>query len=393
MLILPTLSLAVTITQMGIPNAVFKLTADKNYNNKKVLISGISLSLINSFIVMILLFLFAPIIANNLLNNSAVISSIYCIALFVPLASINNILRNYFLGKEKVITPGFSQVVEEITRIIVMIVIFANLNDQLSLEKKVAFSYISMCFGEIASTIFMSITNNFRSKLEGIKEGKLKNLLLYKDILTISIPVTGGQLLNSLSNFLQPVILTTVMTSLHYSNSYIQEQYGIINGYVISMLMIPSFINNVIYRIILPRFTKLITGKEMNKIKKEFVSSLLICLLSGVPFSIIFFLFPESVLTIFFSTTKGANILKYCAIPFLITYLQTPISAALHSLEKNKTMFIITVIQNIITISILYLLIPSYKAIALVISFLVGIIFTTFVSGIICFKCLFLQDK
>lgn len=160
-------------------------------------------------------------------------------------------------------------------------------------------------------------------------------MIIYKDVLPISLPVTASQLMHSLSNFLEPLILTSTMLSLGFSSSEINIQYGIVNGYALSLLMIPTFITSVVYRLTLPKLTQSISEKQLSKTRKQLILALFVCLFLGLPFSILFYFFPEFFLQLFYKTTSGASILKYLAWPFLIYYLQTPLSACLHALSKK----------------------------------------------------------
>ena len=100
MLVLPTLGFCLTLAQMGIPSAVFRLSSDPHYQPKRVLKKALSLSLVISLTIAFLLALLAPIIANTLFRQPEATGALYAIALFIPLASTNNTLRSYYLGRE-----------------------------------------------------------------------------------------------------------------------------------------------------------------------------------------------------------------------------------------------------------------------------------------------------
>ena len=57
-LLIPTLSLCITLGQLGIPSAVFRLIANPKYNNRKIMISASTLSFFTCIIVVCSLFLF-----------------------------------------------------------------------------------------------------------------------------------------------------------------------------------------------------------------------------------------------------------------------------------------------------------------------------------------------
>lgn len=59
--------------------------------------------------------------------------------------------------------------------------------------------------------------------------------------MTISLPTTGSRLIGSISMFLEPILLTTILLKVGYSNNFIITEYGILNGYVMPLILLPSF--------------------------------------------------------------------------------------------------------------------------------------------------------
>lgn len=392
MMVLPTLSLCLTIAQMGIPGAVFRLSADPNYRPKHVLLTGLLMAWLNALVMVVLIFLFSQQLAEFLFSHIHLALALQAVALFIPMAATNNTLRSYFLGQERLVAPAFSQIIEEIVRIGAMLLTFVCL-PHLDLYQQVFMAFIAMIIGEIASSIFMLFF--FKQGKRHLKKEltEIKKMLLYKDIFSISLPATAGSLTHSLSSFIEPLILNSKMLTMGYTRSTISSQYGIISGYVLSLLMIPTFITSVIYRLILPKLTKSIVLQQYERTKKQLLTALIVCLALGFPFSLLFYFFPELCLNLFYDTTQGSAVLAYLAWPFLIYYLQTPLSACLHALNKNKLQFIICFCECAGSLITLYLTIPTYQTTAIAISLLTGLIINTILSFIAVYYYLFLQKE
>lgn len=393
MMALSTLGLALTLAQMGIPGAVFKLSADPKYHPKKILLTGLFMGLVNSLCMALFLLLFSKQLSHYLWHNPTLALSLEAIAIFIPMASINNTLRSYFLGQERLTPPALSQIIEECIRIAFMLFYF-RFSQSLQLHQQLFLAFIAMVLGEVASSLFMLCFLK-RKESPAIRNilGEIKKLVLYKDIASISIPVTASQLLHSLSNFLEPLILTSMMLKMGYSNSEINTSYGIISGYVLSLLMIPTFITTVVYRIALPKLTKSIANHQFSKTRTQLIQALMACLSLGLPFSILFYFFPDFCLHLFYHTNQGSRILKYLAWPFLIYYLQTPLSCCLHALSKNKLQFLICLIECLTSSITLYLTLPYFQATSVAISLLAGLICNTLLSFISVYHTLFFQKE
>ena len=114
--------------------------------------------------------------------------------------------------------------------------------------------------------------------------------------------------------------------------------------------------------------------------------ALLICFLIGLPFTLIFYFFPKRSLMILYNTTNGYQQLKYMSFPFLLFYLQTPLSTILQAKNKNKVMFIISMIECTLEIILTYTLSHYLYVNAILISLFTGLITTLTLSAIYCFK-------
>ena len=116
-LVIPTLSLCITLAQFSIPSAVFRLISHPQYNNKKVIISAILICFVTCLMIMIGILCFAKIIAQDFLKQDFAYYPLLCLLPFIPLVGISGIIKNYYLGKEDVWHLSLATLFEEISRI------------------------------------------------------------------------------------------------------------------------------------------------------------------------------------------------------------------------------------------------------------------------------------
>lgn len=382
LLIMPTLSLCITIGQLGIPSAVFRLISHPRYNNLKTMISAIALSLFSVIIMCTVLFLFAPFIANTLLKNGQTLYPIMSFVIFIPLVAISGIIKNFLLAKGHMFVVAKAQIVEELSRLLFVYLMLKNPMFT-SYEFLVTTAYLSMSVGELLSIIYMTLKINSNYQIPHIKINN-KNFIL-KDILNISLPLTGSRLYHCFVNFLEPITLIFVLTSLGFQHSYIQNQYAIISGYVISLLVTPTFFCNIIYRIYLPIATNDLYYQKKETYRHLFLA-LFACFLIGLPFTLIFYFFPKESLQLLYNTTAGYNELKYMTIPFILFYLQTPLSVILQAKNKNKEMFIISILECTLEIILTFILSHYFYIHSILISLFIGILITLMISAILTYR-------
>ena len=383
LVIMPTLSLCLTLGQVGIPSAVFRLILHPKYKNYKVIITAIILSFFSVIVICGTLFILSPFIAHSLLKNDYTLYPILSFLIFIPLIAISGIIKNYYLAKGHVYVIAKSQIVEETSRLL-FTYLFLETPLSSSLPFLVTIAYLSMSFGELMSIIYLLLLSRKRYSFTPLKNINKQNLIM-KDLLNISLPLTGSRLYHCFMNFLEPILLIHVLTRLGLTQNFIQDQYAILSGYVVSMLVTPTFFCTIIYRLYLPIATDDLYYHKSNTFL-HLLYALLICFLIGLPFTLIFYFFPKQSLMVLYNTTSGYQQLKYMAFPFLLFYLQTPLSTILQAKNKNKVMFIISIIECTLEIILTYTLSHYLYVNAILISLFTGLITTLTLSAIYCFK-------
>lgn len=389
-LVMPTVSLCITLGQLGIPSAVFRLVANPKYNNKKIVISALTICLFTCIIVMSSLLFSSKFISSNLLKNEGAFYPLLSLSFFIPLVGISGIIKNYFLAKQNVFLVAKAGFVEEVVRLTFSYLMISNFSF-LTNTYLVSFATLAMSVGELASIIYLT-TRLKKYKIKNISIQNIKDNLQIKDMLNIAMPLTGSRLYSSLVSFLEPIILVYVLAKFGVSENTIHQQYAIISGYVISLLVTPAFFNSVIYRLILPIITNDVVYHKIKAARYHILIAMIGSVLISLPFTIIFYCYPEGCLKILYNTTSGANYLKYMAIPFTLFYLETPLSALLQALNKNKLMFNISIIQCTLEIALVFILSQTLGVFSIAISMLVGIIIATCISMFSCYKYLFIDN-
>ena len=238
MLITPTFMLFIAIAQLGFPIAISKLVAEDKNDNKNIVFSIIPISILLNIIIMIFLLFSSHYIANNLLHETRTMHALKCIGFVLPFISLSSILRGYFFGKQKMIPHIISNITEDVVRLITMIIgipIFL----KNGIESAVSSIVLSNIVSELTSifVLFFFLPKNFKITKKDItpKKNNIKN------VLSISLPTTGSRLIGNVGFFLEPIILTFFLLKSGYSNAYIVNEYGILNGYVMPILLLPSF--------------------------------------------------------------------------------------------------------------------------------------------------------
>lgn len=353
MMILPTFSLFIGLSQFGLPIALSKLISENNKNTVKLFFSTLFISVLVNLSLMILIIAISPFLANDLLHNSESYLGILAIAFVIPFTSISSICRSYFFGKEKMFPHVFSNIIEDIIRLGLMVIgipYFLNFG----IKYTVCFIILSNIISEISSIIVLTL---FLPKKVSIKRNDLKpNRQYIKDSLSIGIPNTTGRLIGSFGYFLEPIILSSVLTTIGYSNTFITTQYGILSGYVLPLLLLPSFFTLAISQALLPVVSREYSLNNKTFVSKKIKQAISFSLLIGIPVTICFMSFPKFFLNLIYDTSLGIKYMFFLAPICLFQYIQAPLSFSLDAMGRSIDNMKANLLGVIIRTCLLFLL-------------------------------------
>ena len=372
MLVLPTFNLFITLCTMSLSTSISKVTATHG-NSKHTILSIIPISLIYNFLLMILLIIFAPFIANHLLNTKDAYYPIIAISFTLPFICISSILKGYFYGKENMFPYVVSNIIEQTVRLLFIIFMIPNLlkyGTNIAVTGVVLINIISEFTSIICLILFIPNKNlNFKDFVP--------DRLVLKDILNISLSTTGSRLIGSISYFLEPIILTYVLIHSGYSSSYIIKEYGVITGYVYPLLLLPSFFTMAISTSLLPIISSSYAKGLYKYAKKKLKQAIYISLGIGVFCTCFFMTIPDILLNFIYNTNLGINYIKIIAPFFILHYIQGPLTSYLQAIDKSNIAMYGTLAGAIIK-NILLIILPLFIGFnGFIISSLINIIYVT----------------
>jgi len=312
-------------------------------------------------------------LALNMLKNEILTYPLMCTALTLPFITISNILRSYYFAKERILPHVISNILEDIIKLILIIIFI----DKIINNKILTLSFIVLIniVSELSSIIiFISLLKKININKEDIKLNK-KNL---KEIFKISIPQVISRLIGSITYFLEPIILTYVLID----NNYIVHNYGLINGYILPLILIPSFFTNAISSALIPIVSKNYTNKNYKYVLYKIKQALVIALIIGLISTTIFLLYGKSLLKIIFNVNEGYNYILILAPIFLLHYMEQILLNSLIAINKTKINMFISFINMFIRTIILFIFLKlNFKIYALIISIALNILFTSIYSA------------
>lgn len=372
-LVFPTYALLLTISTFALPLAITKLIAEKKERKSKIIFSSFWITGIINIVLTIIVLLFSNYYAANILHEPRCAFLIKILCFTLPFVTTTSIIKAYFFGIENIKPVIFSNISEEIIKLLMVIIFlpkFMNKGTIYGVTFYLTINFICEIMSFITLSLFMP------------RKIKIKNLSYKYDqkciseISKITVPTLGSKLIGSIGYFLEPIILTNLLVIKGIDANYIRLNYGYYQAYAIAILTIPSFFLSALSSNIIPLISKIKITHNYKKIKsltKRIITVVLIC---GIFYSGILYIFGKKIMYLLYKNTSGYKYLKMLLPFFIFFYLESPILSILQSLDKEKNILKITTLGIIIKYFILtFLIMLGFGFKSLIISEIINIIF------------------
>lgn len=372
-LLAPTSALLSVIATLSYPTALSKIISEKSSRTKTLFASIIPLSLIINIFIIVVTVLLAPTLS-ILLKNEALYFPIICLSLVTPFISISSIIKGYFWGKQNMFPYMLSNFIEQVARLI-FITLFIDKFLSLSLTHAISFIILVNAAGEVISQLVMIyfFPKNIKPSINDFNKDDIKK------IMNISIPSTSSKIIGSISYFLEPIVLTNVLMYVGYSKEFIVYEYGVINAYAMSLLLMPQFFTQNMATSLVPELSKYYSQGNKVMCKKRIKQIVLISSTIGAISTFIITLFPKFFLNILYHTTAGIDYIKILSPFTILFYIEYPLINALQALGKSKSAMKCTITSSIVRlISIATLSLLKIGMYSLILSIIINLLLSTY---------------
>lgn len=344
-IVLPTYSLLITIATLALPTTISKLVAENKIKKSTILGNSLILITLINIIVVTIMFLSSKYIANNLLHEPRVYLILLSATISFPIVSISSIIKGYFYGNMNMVPNAISNIIEQITRYILIIFIVPicmNYGPIYAASSLFLISFITEFISIIVNILFLP------KKIKIKKEYFIPDKDTVRDILGISIPSVSSRIIGNIGYFFEPIILMNILMYSGYTKDYILNEYGIFNSYSIPILTVPSFFIIAISLSLVPEISKYYSNNNILKVKSRFKQAIIFSLIIGILYSIILLIYGDKILYIIYNTYEGINYIKILSIVFPLFYLESILISFLQAINKAHITMKITLIGVII---------------------------------------------
>lgn len=351
---------AITLATSGLSLActciVSEEFAQKNYfNGLKAVKSCLLFSLLLSLGTSLLLLIFSTTISENWLKSRVSSIPIYLIGIGLPFISISSVLNGYFSAVRKAYKTAFSQVFELIVKILATIFLL-NFYTNRNVETICICLILADVISEIASCCLLIIFYKI-DKLNYSKRS-INSITFKKKIFKITFPVSITSYIRSGLSTLKQFLIPSRLLLFGLPYSVALSEYGKINGMTMAVLMFPNVFILSFSNLLIPEFTRLMAKQYKKRIVEICQKVFFVTSIFSIAISVIFFFFANEISLTVFKNLECAKYIKILSPLILFMYLDNIIDSMLKGLNKQFGVMLCNMIDLILTISILYFLLP-----------------------------------
>ena len=288
-------ALLLTLSSIGVPNAVAKMVSEKiSIGDKKgahriFKIAFFTFSVIG-FLCSFILFKEAGNISINILQIPEAEKSLIALAPSIFFVSIISVIRGYFNGMQYMKATANSQTIEQLlktffTFILVEITYYVSNGNTVLMA---ASGNLATTFATIGCFFYLYKLYKIRKKdisyniRQSVKHKRKRSLSIIKDILHITIPMSLTSILITINKNVDSITVVRGLKNF-LSSDEAKIQYGILSGKVDTLVNLPLSFNMAFATALVPAISAALARKNILEIKKKISFSILITILIGLP--------------------------------------------------------------------------------------------------------------
>ena len=339
-------ALFLTISSVGVPNAVSKLISEKysigdERGAKRIFKVAFAMFSIIGFCSSIILYIFAEYIAKRILEIPETAITLRILAPSIFFVSVISVLRGYFNAKENMKPTANSQIIEQFAKSVLTILIvefiYFSFGTKNNTEIMVAGVGVAVVISSIVSLVYLI---NYYKKEQIIKKIRSNTeqeriITIIKKIITVSAPITISVILGTINKNIDSF---TVVRGLKQFMT-IEEaktQYGILSGKVETLITLPMSLNVALTTSLIPAIAAAKSKNSLKSVENKILFSIILTVIIGMPSSVGMILYAQQILNLLFpNASSGAFIYQISSISIVFILLNQTITGMLQGLGKQ----------------------------------------------------------
>lgn len=330
----PLLPLFITLTELGLPVAISKLVSEAEVKQdearvKRILKVSLSITGTLSIILTLVALFGSKWIASVFLADQRAYYAMVAITPIIPIIAMSAVLKGYFRGKQNMNPLAFSDIIENLAQIIVIIGV-VNVLLPYGIAYAAAGAMAASVIGEGFGLLYLFAVFKWANR------GKIKTTpppsssfspkgdSTLKDLLRIGLPMTGSGFIHSLYHAFLPLLITKSLVLFGVGVEMATKQFGLLAGYALPMLFLPSFFTQSLSTALIPAISEASVSNNSKLMHSRMDMAMRSALIVGLPCTIILYLWAVPLTTLIYHSPEAGELLRLIAPYFFFIILEHP---------------------------------------------------------------------
>ncbi|MDO5382041.1 MAG: oligosaccharide flippase family protein [Eubacteriales bacterium] len=383
-LTMPVYSIAFSLFMGGFNSCISHFTsAQGDKKDFRYLSTATLITLPLSILFSIICYSYSDRVAERIILNPECSALIKILCFQIPFSVLHNCICGYYYGCQKTTVPAISQIIEQMIRIL-SVIIYCRFTLSQGKNISVTYALYGNIVGEISACLYCICAQLITHKKENKKPLRphIKDLPV---IIKYTIPLNLNSLLIHLLESGESILVPAQLIIYGMDRTEALSLFGVLTGMAMPLIMFPTAITNSLSVMLLPKVSNEQGQNDTKKISSTINKTVKLCAHLGIMCSLLFLVYASKLGSIIFEDDRVCTFTTMLSLlcPFL--YLKVNLTSILNGLSKTGSTCTASVIGQIIRISCLIGLVPRIG--------LDGYIYGIIVSNIIVCVILFMKLK
>ncbi|MBR4039689.1 MAG: oligosaccharide flippase family protein [Clostridia bacterium] len=342
--------LLITPVISGLPAAMSRVCAKSEPEKQvRVLRCGIALSLLISLPLSALAFsLRTPL--SLWLGDVRTLPALLVYLPCIPVLGVSCALNGYYYGTGRPVPPAVSEIIEQVVRFILTLRLVSALRGW-PVMLRAAIPGMATLAGETIALLLMLLITG---KILFFAPAKGSRRQIMCEITSLALPLTGMKLVSSLMRTVQSVLIPARLQASGLAAGEALSRLGMLNGMLMPVLMLPSFITCSLSMVAAPELTRRqAQGHDQQRLVRRVLTA---TLLIGLAAAAAVFLFAPVFAHTLYRQAELLPLLRWCCLLVPVMSLSQVVSALMNGLGLQGTSLRIAVGTNLLSTLMTYAL-------------------------------------
>ena len=377
-------TLLLAISSVGIPNAIAKMTAERNAvgdfrGAHRIFKSAMLLFGIVGFVASALLYFGADAITKHIIGIDGSQYVLKCLAPSVLFVCLSSVVRGYFSGMENMKATSNSQIFEQFFKCLLTVVIvyalasipflmsvaidFSNINRDAEAVILASGAEVATTLSTVFSFIYLIVfyTKRRKAVLEKINSSDAPTIIkpigqMFKSILMISIPISLGAIISAVNRIVDTATIArgisvafsncipaygNVPAVMNPTNLQLQDEAARLSGQLgksDTLINLPLSINIAFSTVLVPVIAGALKIGDKKTASSKVSYSLLISMLIALPCAVGYIALAKPIYGLLYPNAQlGYDLMQISAIAMIFTALNQTLSGSLQGVGKIYT--------------------------------------------------------